>query len=71
MPKGIPINTQADSILSNVTIEIVALPEEENNERIKRLARKILRAVENDRGRKVGDSDDVLANSTLEQDIAI
>lgn len=71
MPKGIPINTQADSILSNVKIEIVALPEEENNERIKRLARKILRAVENDRGRKVGDNDDFLANSTLEQDIAI
>jgi len=71
MPKGIPINTQADSILSNVKIEIVELPEEENNERIKRLARKILRAVENDRGRKVGDGDDFLANSTLEQDIAI
>ncbi|MFN8791394.1 MAG: hypothetical protein ACK5Y2_08075 [Bdellovibrionales bacterium] len=71
MPKGIPINTQADSILSNVKVEIVALPEKENNERIKRLARKILRAMENDRGRKVGDSDDFLANSTLEQDIAI
>lgn len=71
MPKGIPVDAQANAIISNVRIEIATLPEEENNERIKRLARKILRVVENDRGYRPATGEDIFSNATLEQNLAI
>jgi len=71
MPKGIPINTHAFSIFSNVKIEIVSPPEGENNERIKRLARKILRVVESDRGNRPATGDDFFSDASLEKKLAI
>lgn len=71
MPKGIPIDTQALPLLNNIETKIVRLSEEENNERIKRLARKILRVVEGDRGHRPSTNEVIFSNSSLEQDLAI
>jgi hypothetical protein len=71
MPKGIPIDTQALPLLNNIEMKLISLPEEENNERIKRLARKILRVLESDRGNRPATGEDLFSSSSLEQDLAI
>jgi len=71
MPKGIPIDTQALPLLNNIESKLVCLSEEENNERIKRLARKILRVLESDRGNRPATGEDLFSSSSLEQDLAI
>lgn len=71
MSKGSKHRTQAFSALNHIEIKIAPLTEEENNERIKRLARKILRCVESGRRNRPTGSEDIFSNNTFEQDIAI
>lgn len=71
MPRGSKHRTQAFSTLDHIEIKIAPLNEEENNDRIKRLARKILRCMENSRGDRTSKSEDIFSDSTFEQDIAI
>lgn len=71
MFKGSKHRTQAFSMLDHIEIKIAPLTEEENNERIKRLARKILRCVESGRRNRPANSEDIFSDRTFEQDIAI
>lgn len=58
-------------MLDHIEIKIAPLTEEENNERIKRLAKKILRVVEVSGRRKRQRSDDGFRQVTLESELAI
>lgn len=71
MSKGSRHRTQAFSVLDHIQIKIAPLKEEENNERIKRLARKILRCVESGRRNRPAISENIFSDNTFEQDIAI
>jgi hypothetical protein len=71
MPNGSHGRTQAISVHNLVEINLAPLSEEENNERIKRLARKILRVVEGNRGNRSTAGEDIFSNGTFEQDLAI
>lgn len=71
MPKGIPINTHALPMLANIKIKPIKLSEEANHERIKRLAKKILRVVESSGGRQPATGDDLFSDATFEKKLAI
>ncbi len=70
MSKGLKYQTNAFSMLDHIEIKTVPLSEEENNERIKRLAKKILRIVEVSRRRKKQRDDD-FKQVSLETELAI
>jgi len=71
MPKCSNRRTKASSMQFQVELELAPLTEEEDNERIKRLTRKILRVVENFGRRKKERGDDLSFGTTLEKEIAI
>ncbi|MCM2282270.1 MAG: hypothetical protein NDI61_10535 [Bdellovibrionaceae bacterium] len=71
MRAGSRYRTQAFSMLNQIETKIAPLSPEENNERIKRLAKKILRVVEVRGRRKRQSNDDGFKQGTLESELAI
>ena len=71
MPKGASKTTQAASLLEHIELNVIPLSTEANNERIKRLAKKILRVVESSGGRRPATGDNPFSDATLEKNLAI
>lgn len=71
MHAGSKYRTQAFSMLNQIEMKIAPLSPEENNERIKRLAKKILRVVEVRGRRKKQLDDDGFKQGTLESELAL
>lgn len=71
MSRGSNNRAQALSMLNQIELKLVPLTPEENNERIKRLAKKILRVVEVNGRRKDRRDDDGFKQVTLESELAI
>lgn len=71
MSKGSKHRPQAFSMLDHIEIKIAPLTEEEKNERIKRLARKILRCMESGCRNRPAKPEDIFSDRAFEQDIAI
>lgn len=71
MRTGSKNRTQAFSMHHQIELKIAPLSPEENNERLKRLAKKILRVVEVRCRRKKQRGDDGFKQITLESELAI